>query len=340
MHLDLDEAVTLACFASPALDVEREATRPIAAHLGFGQLRKQFANRREEAGVGGRIRARSTTNRRLINVNHLVEAIESFDAGVCTRNELRPKEVTGQRLIEDIGDQRRLSRPGHASHRDEHAEGKLNGKITQIVFLGTHNAQRLPRFARPALRWHRDAQLATEIPCSQRVRMLDHIGDRSLDHHLTAKTSGARPEIDHVIRFTNRVLVVLHHDHRVAQVTQASKRVEQQCVVPLVQPDARLVEDVEHAHQSRSDLRGETNALGFTARQRATGTTKREVVEADIAKKTEALNHFLQDRAGDIRINRTGDATSHRNFFEERDRIVNRHIDDVADASPGHHDGE
>src|SRR5215510_14211389 len=37
VHLDLDDAVALACLATPALDVEREAARQIAARLGFGE---------------------------------------------------------------------------------------------------------------------------------------------------------------------------------------------------------------------------------------------------------------------------------------------------------------
>ena len=41
VHLDLDDAVALAGFAASALDVEREAPRPVAARLGFRQLRNQ-----------------------------------------------------------------------------------------------------------------------------------------------------------------------------------------------------------------------------------------------------------------------------------------------------------
>ena len=37
VHLDLDDAVALAGLAAPALHVEGEAARQIAARLGFGQ---------------------------------------------------------------------------------------------------------------------------------------------------------------------------------------------------------------------------------------------------------------------------------------------------------------
>ena len=57
--------------------------------------------------------------------------------------------------------------------------------------------------------------------------------------------------------------------HGVAQVAQPAQRAEEALVVALVQPDARLVEDVEHAHEARADLGRETDALRLAARERA-----------------------------------------------------------------------
>ncbi len=47
------------------------------------------------------------------------------------------------------------------------------------------------------------------------------------------------------------------------------ERAEQAVVVALMQPDGRLVEHIENAREARADLRGEADALRFTARQRA-----------------------------------------------------------------------
>ena len=80
VHLDLDDAVALARFAAPALDVEREPARQIAARLGFGQAREPIADRREGAGVGRRVRARRAPDRRLVDVDHLVEMLKAVDA--------------------------------------------------------------------------------------------------------------------------------------------------------------------------------------------------------------------------------------------------------------------
>ena len=79
------------------------------------------------------------------------------------------------------------------------------------------------------------------------------------------------PEIDDVIGGAHRLLVVLDDDDGVAEVAQLLERGEQSRVVALVQPDRRLVEDVQHADEARADLRRETNALRLAARQRFGG---------------------------------------------------------------------
>ena len=65
------------------------------------------------------------------------------------------------------------------------------------------------------------------------------------------------------------VLVVLDDDQRVAEVAQPDQRLDQPVVVALVQPDRRLVEDVEHADQAGPDLGGQPDPLRLAAGQRA-----------------------------------------------------------------------
>src|SRR5207245_10447535 len=79
VHLDLEHAVTLAGFATAALDVEREAAGRIAALLGGRYRRKQVADRRKQAGGGGLIRARRAPDRRLVDRDYLVEMFEPAD---------------------------------------------------------------------------------------------------------------------------------------------------------------------------------------------------------------------------------------------------------------------
>ena len=80
VHLDLDDAVALAGLAAAALDVEGEAARLVAARLRLGQAGEQLADRREDAGVGRRVRARRAADRRLVDVDDLVDVLEALDA--------------------------------------------------------------------------------------------------------------------------------------------------------------------------------------------------------------------------------------------------------------------
>ena len=103
-----------------------------------------------------------------------------------------------------------------------------------------------------------------------------------------------------IIGDADRVLVVLHHDHGVAEVAQALQRFEQPRIVALVQADRRLVQHVEHAGQPRADLRGEADALALAARERAGGARQREVFEADIDQEAQPVADFLQDARRDL----------------------------------------
>src|SRR3546814_8363033 len=58
VHLDLDQPVALAHFAAPALDVEAEAPRFVAARAAFGQAGEPVTDLGEGAGVGGGVGTR------------------------------------------------------------------------------------------------------------------------------------------------------------------------------------------------------------------------------------------------------------------------------------------
>jgi hypothetical protein len=68
-------------------------------------------------------------------------------------------------------------------------------------------------------------------------------------------------------------------------------------VVALVQADGRLVEHVEHAHEARADLAGQTDALGLAARQRGRRAVQREVVEAHVEQEAERALISLRTRS-------------------------------------------
>ncbi len=79
-----------------------------------------------------------------------------------------------------------------------------------------------------------------------------HLRGGALRDDPPAVLARAGAEVHEVVGGAHRLLVVLDHDHRVAEVAQPLQRGDQLRVVALVQADRGLVEDVQHAHQRAS----------------------------------------------------------------------------------------
>ena len=72
MHLNLDDTVTAAGFASSAFHVEAETALAVSLRLGIRCGSKQVTDHIEHTGVGSRIGTRGTPDRRLVNVDDLI----------------------------------------------------------------------------------------------------------------------------------------------------------------------------------------------------------------------------------------------------------------------------
>ena len=152
---------------------------------------------------------------------------------------------------------------------------------------------------RPPLR-DRHRQFAGEVFAGQRVRIAHDVRWRALRDDMAAMHAGAGADVEHVIGEPNGVLVMLDHDHGIAEVAQPLQRFQQPRIVALVQADRRLVQHIEHAGQARADLRGEANALALAAGQRAGRARQRQVIEADVEQEGQPLADFLEHAAGDL----------------------------------------
>ena len=73
---------------------------------------------------------------------------------------------------------------------------------------------------------------------------------------------------------------------RVADIAEREQGADQLVVVALMQPDRRLVEDVEDAHELAADLGREPDALRLAAGQRRRAAVDGDVVEPDVVEET------------------------------------------------------
>ena len=111
----------------------------------------------------------------------------------------------------------------------------------------------------------------------------------------------ARTDVHDEIGGAHGVLVVLDHEHGVAEVAELPERGEQLVVIALVQPDGRLVENVQNAHQTRADLRRQPDALALAAGERRGCAREREVVQPHRLQKAKAGAQLAQDLRRDDR---------------------------------------
>src|SRR3954468_16837377 len=133
VHLDLDLPVAAADLAAAALDVEREAAGLEAAHPRLLRLGEQVADDVEQAGVGRGVRARRAADRRLVDLDDLVELLDALQPAVRAGPEPRPHQSRRAGLVEDLVDQRRFPGARYAGHTRQHAQRDLDVDRLQVV---------------------------------------------------------------------------------------------------------------------------------------------------------------------------------------------------------------
>ena len=181
----------------------------------------------------------------------------------------------------------------------------------------------------------RDLALAREELAGDRVaHPLDGLG-RALGDDVPAVLARARAHVDQVVGRAHHLLVVLDHEHGVAEVAQPLERPDQLAVVALVQADRRLVEDVEHADELRPDLRREPEPLRLAAAQRRRRAVELQVADAHVLEEREPLADLLDDPRADQLL-----GLGQLEHVEELDRPLHRHARELVDVPLADRDRE
>ena len=96
VHLNGDSSIAGAILAAPALYVKAKATLLITTNLRLGSFREKCTDLVENSRIGCRVRSRCATNRRLINMNNLVELIYSSNCLMPPRYDSSTVEFIGK----------------------------------------------------------------------------------------------------------------------------------------------------------------------------------------------------------------------------------------------------
>ena len=192
VHLDADDAVALAGLAAPALDVERVAPRLVAARLRLGQVREQIADVREHARVRRRVRARRAPDRRLVDVDHLVDVLQAVQPVVRLGRRLRVVQLLRQRAQQRVDHQRRLARARHAGHAGQHADREADRHVRAGCARARACTRQHPVARLAALARHLDHLAPRQVRARQRVRVAGDVVGRARGDDAPAVHARAR----------------------------------------------------------------------------------------------------------------------------------------------------
>src|SRR5262249_35487032 len=114
-----------------------------------------------------------------------------------------------------------------------------------------------------------------------------------------------------------------------AEIPQPGERGNKLLVVSLMKADAGFVENVDHADQRASDLRGQTDSLRLPSRERLRRPGQAEISDADLVQKANAFADFLENAVRDQFF-----SLRKRQLTEKRGKLRDRLTADFSDIDP------
>src|SRR5205807_8940673 len=107
-----------------------------AARLAFGQAGEPVADLGEGAGVGRGVAPRSAADRRLVDVDDLVELLQARDALARAARDAGAVQRAGGAGVECVDGQARLAAARDAGDAGEGAEREGDGDRLEVVEIG------------------------------------------------------------------------------------------------------------------------------------------------------------------------------------------------------------
>ena len=260
------------------------------------------------------MRAWSAADRALVDRDDLVDPLGAFDGAVQARLGHRPVEALGEGAVEDVVHEGRFAGAGDSRHRGEGADRDRGVDVAEVVGARPEHAD-LP--ARDAPRLGKgDLELAPDVAAGQAA--VQGRG-RALVHHAAAQAARSFAEVHDPVGGADRLLVVLHHHHRVAVIADALEGCDEPLVVALVQAHRGLVEDVQDALHAGPDLGGQADAVGLAAGEGRGGAVQGQVAQPERLQELEAGDDLLHDAVGHRPL-----ALAERETGEQRTRVGDR----------------
>ena len=267
VHFHLDQSIALTGFTAPTAHVERKAPDLIAAGAGLRCSGEEFPDWSKKAGIGRWVGSGGASDRALIDIDNFVKLVQSSDTLVSCRWLTPPMKVARHGGIKRVVDERGFSGARNAGDTGQKSYRNGDIKVVKVVARRPCNHELSIGIVLGALIGHIDPLGPAKVLAGDRFRCLKDLAQTALGYDSAAMNPGARTEVNDMISAADGFFVMLDHHHRVAEIAEVKKGIQQALVVTLMESDGGLVQDVHHADQSRADLRSQPDALGLSARQ-------------------------------------------------------------------------
>src|SRR5512136_56950 len=93
---------------------------------------------------------------------------------------------------------------------------------------------------------------------------------------------------------------MFHDNDRVSQIPQPFQCSKKAQVIPLMEPDAGLIQNVKHPDQTRPDLSCQPDALRFSPGKGGSGSVQRKIIQADLYHKLQSLFNLFQNSSSNF----------------------------------------
>ena len=234
--------------------------------LGIGLVREEFSYFVVGFYIGHRIRARRLADGVLIDHLDRFQKLHVASQSVeIARFDARVVQHAPQRRVENTLCQRRLSRAADARDAGHHAQRNPHVDVAQVVFPGAFDGYRVapPAFGR------RNGYFAPprEVVGREAFPAFQQLRQRAAENHFAAVVARFGTDVHDPVRRADHLFLVLHDDHRVAQVAQLFQHADQAVGVARMQSDRGFVEDVERPREVAAQRCREVDALALAARE-------------------------------------------------------------------------
>jgi len=301
LHLDVLETGAGAGRAAPVSGVEAERAGAVAARLRFRQRGEQLADGVPRADVAHRVGARAFADGRLVDHHHAgqgVHAVEALErAGLLDRL----PEMSRQRRIEHVANQRRFAGAGNAGQAHQPPQREGDGESGEVVLARADEGEQrrvgIDR-ARPARGG--DAFCPRQPRPGNRARVGGDFRRAAARDDLAAALARAGADFEQFVGGQHHLRVVFDHHQRVAGVAQPRHHAEDAPHVARVQSDGRLVEHEQRVHQRSAERGGEVDALHLAAGERARLAVEGEIAESDIDEIVEPRANLAEDERASL----------------------------------------